>query len=170
MEIVLIIVIGFILYFVIANFWNVIKSNKKFLYHYDELLNDILNVSVKRETLKEYDFSFMYDKKNYVFKILKCPSNAEIVINNKTTWQLNLGMRTGKAPKNKMLVKSIQPFMEFEKENTIKICLIYKDCYSIKRWVNESEMVFVNTNEPCLGIQFLKYDEFEEFIKNIKKA
>ena len=158
-----------ILYFIIEKLGKTIKNNKKFLYGYDEITNDILHVSINRESTPEYDFSFEYHDVKYVFKILKCPSNGEIVINNKTRWQINLNMRVGKAPTSSISVKNLDGFMKLEGDNIKKFCLVYKDCYSIKQWVNECEMKFINTNKDvCYGIKFIKFDEFKSLIEEIK--
>jgi hypothetical protein len=169
MEIILILIGVVIVYMLFENVSKVLKSNKKYLYSLDELTNDILHVSINREETKNYDFSFEYNNIKYVFKVVKCPNNGEIVVNNKTIWQINLDMRLGKAPKNKIMVKDLDGFMNYNEENTKRYCLVYKDCYSIKQWVNECEMRFINSNkEVVYGIKFVKFNDFENLLKEIK--
>lgn len=169
MEIILILIGVVIVYMLFENVSKVLKSNKKYLYSLDELTNDILHVSINREETKNYDFSFEYNNIKYIFKVVKCPNNGEIVVNNKTIWQINLDMRLGKAPKNKIMVKDLDGFMNYEEEKTKRYCLVYKDCYSIKQWVNECEMRFINSNkEVVYGIKFVKFNDFENLLKEIK--
>ena len=170
MEIILVAVGVLMIYYIFQNFSKSLKTNKKFLYGYEEITNEILHVQIDKEGTKEYDFSFKYNNTNYVFKVLKCPNNGEIVINNKTRWQINLDMRVGKAPRNKVEVKDLDGFMNYDVENTVRYCLVYKDCYSIKQWVNECEMKFIKTNKDLVyGIKFLKFDEFETLVKENKE-
>lgn len=93
-----------------------------------------------------------------IVKILFLNSSDELVVNSKYKWQINHNMRPGAIPSDSSMVSGIKNFVDVDKK---KIVIIYKDCYNIKKYINECEMIFVDETTDCYGVNFIKF-------KNVK--
>jgi len=117
---------------------------------------------------KIFDFSFSLNETSYVFKIITVPASSEIVVQNKTSWQLNYGggKRPGKTFPFKKPLPDINPFVLFEPRTKNvkykKILIVYPNAHNLLKWVNESEMVIMDAKTHAYGIKVIRYPDLLE--------
>ncbi|XMB85074.1 hypothetical protein RJG79_06510 [Mycoplasmatota bacterium WC44] len=127
------------------------------------LSNNKLNVSLSNE--KIYDLVIEIEKRKYLVKVLVLPNNSVLQINSKKYWQLNSGYtnKPGSIPKNKRILTELSGFLKLEEEK--KIIILYPGIRHIKKYINESEMKFVNNGELVHGIYVINYNELDSLIE-----
>ncbi len=108
------------------------------------------------------DFIIKVDNIEYLVKILYTKKNCDLQINNKETFMMYL-----KNNKNTMKTKplhSLSSFMNSRKEN--RILLLANKAKTIKKTINECEMIMVDENVDVYGVHILNYNQYDYFFKN----
>ncbi len=154
MNFILILIICIVLLFIIFKIVGIYNKKKAYKLIYQYLNNKYKNVLLGN---KIYDY-YIEDIDSCI-KVLFLNENDELVINSKYIWQINHDMKIGNTPSSSQNVLGIKNFMNINKN---KIVIIYSTCYSIKKYINECEMIFVNENTDCYGVKFLKFKDLNQ--------
>lgn len=91
---------------------------------------------------------------NYQLLFFYVPGQAELTINSRTMWEIK------SAAKSNLINQSI--FLSSDKP---KIVVIYPSTSSIKRYINENELIFVNFNEPFYNMYVVRKHDLEKLFE-----
>ena len=133
------------------------------------LKENYINMKVIDGHNKTYDFMFNIDDVSYYIRVLTLPSSAELVVNNKTAWQINYGgaKRMGKSFTKKRPIPELNTFILFDPKGdkkVKKIVVVYPDAHNLLQWVNESEMVIIEPKTNVHGVKVVTYKNlFDKF-------
>ena len=115
-----------------------------------------------------FDAKLNINSTHYYIKFLNIPAYSEIQINNKTTWELKYGAKEqpGKAQPHKRYLSELSSFLgtDFGK-NINKIIIVFPKPKKIVKYINESEIIFVNSKTDLYGTRILTKDNFGLFKK-----
>ncbi len=143
------------------------KSNKQLI---EKLTNYLTEKSIPFEISEEnnsaYDALIKIKDSSFLIKTLAVPQNAEIVINNRTTWELRYGAgnNPGKAQPYKQYIPAIIPFMNYESDiDHRKVLIVSPKPKKVVKWINECEMIFVDPKTNVYGINIINDKEFDYF-------
>lgn len=115
-----------------------------------------------------YDYVLELNDKKYLIKMLGIPSFAEVQINNFVTWEIKFGAgkNPGKVQPFKKFAQGIEGFMNLEPSvNEIKVVILSPDAKKIVKYINECEIVFVNSKTNVYGVRVINESDFSLFIK-----
>ena len=157
-----------ILSVIFSSFMPKIKTKKA----YDELLSYLkqtdLNYSIEKIKNDIFDAKLNINSTHYYIKFLNIPAYSEIQVNNKTTWELKYGAKDqpGKAQPHKRYLSELSSFLgtDFGK-NINKIIIVFPKPKKIVKYINESEIIFVNSKTDLYGTRILTKDNFGLFKK-----
>lgn len=156
--VILIIIIGSFFIFVYPK----IRKNEA-LSIITDVLKSKLDYNVK--VLKNEPYDIVCSKENRAFhlKIVFVPSNSEIQINNKTTWEVKYGAGStiGRSQPNRKLLTDVIEFMNYETEN--KVIVVYPKPKKIVKYINECEIVFVKPNTDVYGTNVISFGDYTLF-------
>ncbi len=110
------------------------------------------------------NFILKVEQKKYFIKILYTKKNCDLQINNKDTFMMYI-----KATSDSMKTKKINnltSFMNYPKEN--KVIVLASKAKTIKKVINECEMIMVNEETDVYGVHILNTNQYDYFFKNIK--
>lgn len=172
----MLIFIGLILAFIvliviIAIVANIITSVNNQSTYEDELkkyLNSH-NISFTMEKAKHSAYSFVLsiEDTKYLIKMIHLPTDADLQINSKTTWEVKYGAgkNPGRAhPHSSYLGSNIDVFMNLHtNENEKKIVVVVPKPRKIVMYINESEIVFVTPSTNVHGTKIIASDDFSVF-------
>lgn len=103
---------------------------------------------------------------NYLIKIINIPNNAEVQINNVTTWEVKYGAgnHPGKAQPNRKYLSGISGFMNYKPApHEKRIVVLTPVSKKIVMYINESEIVFVTPTTNVYGVNIINMDDFQIF-------
>lgn len=114
--------------------------------------------------LDKNTYHLLLDKMNYYLFIEILPNHSQLQINNKTTWELRTGggQDYGKAPNKISLLTSIVPFMNKDFDGK-KVVVILPKTKKIVMYINECEMIVVNSKTNVHGCNIINGDDFSLF-------
>ncbi|XFA98808.1 hypothetical protein ACAG96_08020 [Candidatus Izemoplasma sp. B36] len=166
-EILLIVIAGLALMIIIYNC--LIKLRNK------NIINktiEVINTSLENPKIELCSFDNLYQikflsKKEYFIKILPMSPKHELIITNSNKVIINDDPKNFKRSAKPDFVPGIKQFSELnlDREN-IKIILVYPDCHNITKYINESDVITIDSSNIVDGIYYIKYKELEEFLKN----
>ena len=160
----IIVIVLIVLCFLDIIYLSVIKpifNNNKVKNKLTKLINKH-NISYKLEKAKEdgANFKLLLNGKKYLIKVVIVPKNCDLQINNIDTWVCYI-----KASSDSMktkLVNNLTNFMKSKKEN--KIVILSNKAKTIKKVINECEMIMVKPETDVYKINIINFDKIEEFI------
>lgn len=115
-----------------------------------------------------YDIDLSINNKKYVIKIVIVPEYSEIQINSKETWEVKYGAGNtpGKIQPHKRYLNEISTFQKTNFPNgEIKLILFSPKPKKIVKYINECEIVFVNSSTDVYGSKVITEDNFGIFLK-----
>lgn len=124
---------------------------------------------------KEYDFVLKAADVHLYIKYISVPSNSQICINAKETWQLNYGgnkSNAGRVYPNKMYLDELVHFLKNDitgDDKALKVVLVYPKVESIVRYLNESELDTIDIKKTPHGYKVMQYETFKEELNYILK-
>lgn len=124
-------------------------------------LNNKKNVHIIKNKNEGCPFSIKVDEKTYNVKVLMSPKNCDLQINNIDTFIAYI-----KAGSDNMKAKSItgiSTFMKNKLEN--KIIIIPFKAKTIKKVINECEMVMVNPSVDVYNSKIYNANQIDELFK-----
>lgn len=124
-------------------------------------LNNKKNVHIIKNKNEGCSFSIKVDEKTYNVKVLMSPKNCDLQINNIDTFIAYI-----KAGSDNMKAKSItgiSTFMKNKLEN--KIIIIPFKAKTIKKVINECEMVMVNPSVDVYNSKIYNANQIDELFK-----
>ncbi len=167
-EILLIALAGFILLFIVYLGIKRIRYNivmKK--------ISDAFEITLENPSIKELKCNDVYQmevesEKKYLVKLIDMNPRYEIIITNADRVVINADVKDWKRSTKPHFVSGIRRFMSHEKDNKnlVKIILIYPGCHNITKYINESDVFKAKKHQKIDGLYFIKFADFEEFIKN----
>lgn len=122
---------------------------------------------------KEYDFVLKADDVHLYIKYISVPSNSQICINAKETWQLNYGgnkSNAGRVYPNKMYLDELVHFLKNDiigDDKALKVVLVYPSVEGIVRYLNESELDTIDIKKSPYGYKIMQYQTFKEELNYI---
>ena len=162
------IIIGIILIIILVIYLIYINKRKKLI---DKtLLENKLCECVKVKN-KAYDYVLRKDNIDIYVKIAYIPKYSQICINSKETWRLNWNTfktEKGKGYQNNRYLDELVNFLGkdiIQKDNTkkaLKYIILYKECESIVRYLNESELDVVSIKDSPYGYKLGTFTNFNE--------
>ena len=117
---------------------------------------------------QNYDYELLIDDKKYLIKMLGIPAYSEVQINNIVTWEIKFGAgkNPGKVQPFKKQAQGIEGFMNLKPTNgEIRVVIISPDAKKITKYINECEIVFVNSKTNVYGVRVINESDFSLFIK-----
>lgn len=119
------------------------------------------NLQINKLNKNTYEFITSTDK--YVFFIENIPTNTTIQINNKTTWEMKISNNssTGASHQNSKILASIIKFMNFETDDK-KIIIFTPDPKKIVMYINECEIIIVNSKTNVYGTNIILVNEIDK--------
>lgn len=132
-----------------------------------EILEELNKLGKTKEIKgKVYDYEVDTKECIYLIKVIYNFQKLEISINNKNYWQLNDKIVTSKKGGAKLegIYDLINTNFDYEKQYK-KVYVIYPDTKAIIKALNESELIFVEPDTDCYGVNVIKYKEIKELKK-----
>lgn len=166
-QILLIVVAGLALITIIYNY--LIKVRNK------NIINktiEVINTSLEKPEIELYPFDNLYQikllsNKEYLIKILSMSPKHELIITNSNKVIINDDPKNFKRSAKPDFVSGIKEFSRLNLDKLyIKIVLIYPDCHNITKYINESDVITVDSNKKIDDIYFVKFNKLEEFLRN----
>ena len=165
---ILTIVLIIIIFFIISSFMPKIKTKKVYEELQDYLKKSNLKYSIEKVKNDIFDVKLYINSNLYYIKFLNVPTYSEIQINNKTTWELKYGAKDhpGKAQPHKRYLSEISSFLGTDfGDNINKIIIVFPKPKKIVKYINESEIIFVNSKTNLYGTRIISKDNFGLFKK-----
>ena len=116
----------------------------------------------------EYDYELLIEDKKYLIKMLGIPAYSEVQINNIVTWEIKFGAgkNPGKVQPFKKQAQGIEGFMNLKTNNNeIRVVILSPDAKKITKYINECEIVFVNSKTNVYGVRVINESDYSLFIK-----
>jgi len=105
-----------------------------------------------------YDFKGTKSGKTYLIKIINNYSCAEININSKNYFQINLGAVSSRKS-GKKIERVYDLINSTDSDDIVKVYLIYPNSLQLMKVLNECEMKIINGNDIVYGCRFITFDE-----------
>ena len=157
------VIIGLCLVYIllISVVFPIIRKNKvkKAILNYASSVNKqvlIINNNTNGNT-----FKIKVEDKVYNAKVVKVSKNCDLQINNFETWVVFRKCLDGNY-KTKT-IPNMTLFMNSKMEN--KIVLLSAKAKTIKKYINESEMVMVDSSTNVYGVNILNFSEYNSLFK-----
>lgn len=148
------------------------KFKKKKVIKYVKQFFENSNLKYQLETVNNafYDLSLQINDNHYLIKILVVPEYSEIQINSKSTWELKYGAGNsiGKAQPHSRFINEIRTFQNTDVDQ-MKILLVYPKPKKIVKYINESEVIFVNQNTDVYQTHIISLEQLNYLKENGKK-
>lgn len=167
-------VIILILIFIISLILIIKKPTIKQTNWFNNINQELTSNNIKYTILKEenniYDYKLTIDEKIFLIKILYVPSYSEVQINNINTWEIKYGAgkALGKVQPFKKLATNITKFMNYKPNNNEqKIVIICPNAKKITKYINECEIVFVDSKTNVYGAKVINEDDYSLFVKKV---
>lgn len=126
------------------------------------------------------DFAIeLYEKDNYfqikmenndkliLIKLVKARDNHEFIITNANKWTVNSDPKEWSRKTKPIFIAGSEAFIKYKngEKQLVKVVLIYPTCKHVIQYLNESDTVIVKEEKLVQGINFIKYPDFENFVK-----
>lgn len=124
--------------------------------------------SLAKATTSNYDYELVIENKKFLIKMLGIPPYSEVQINNFVTWEVKFGAgkNPGKVQPFKKYAQGIEGFMNLKSnDNEQKVVIFTPDAKKITKYINECEIVFVNSKTNVYGTKVINETDFSLFIK-----
>jgi hypothetical protein len=159
----------FVTFVLIAN----IFTNKQ----YNKTLNKIVDrfkiiypKSSIRFTEKNYPYQIelINDKTKIIIKVIESKESFEFIITNADNWIINRSPQHWNRKTKPDFIPKTKAFIEYSDSdvNLIKIVVIYPTCKHVIRYLNESDTVIMKDSDNFRGINFVRFDKLDDFLKN----
>ena len=138
---------------------NKIKVKNKLLYN---ISKSNLSYTLTKEKKDGCDYKLLINGKEFYIKVVIVPKNCDLQINNIDTWVCYI-----KASSDSMktkLVNNLSSFMNSSLDN--RIVILSKKAKTIKKVINECEMIMVKPETDVYKINIINFDKIGEFINN----
>lgn len=137
---------------------NIMKSSckKKII----QCLQNIDNISFLSGKEIAEDLKIKVNNQVFYFKILLCPSNCDLQINNIETWGI---YKNGKFT----YINDIKKFINSKKDN--KIVVLASKAHTIKKVINECEMIMVDETTDVYNSLVINYDKINLLNEIVEK-
>ena len=129
------------------------------------ILKDASKYEVRCTILKNHvdnaDFSIKTDDKVFLVKVINVKKNCDLQINNIDTFMMYTKTlsKTFKVKK----IPNLTKFMKSKKGN--RIIILSTKAKTIKKVINECEMVMVDENTDVYGVHILNYNNYSYLFK-----
>lgn len=133
-----------------------------------EFKKNNLDYKLSKSDKSFYDYTLILNDKTYLIKLLFVPNYSEVQINNVVTWEIKFGAgkNPGKVQPFKKLATGIENFMNHKPDNKeIKVVIISPNAKKITKYINECEIVFVDSKTNVYGTRVINEDDYSLFIK-----
>lgn len=108
------------------------------------------------------DLKLIYDDKDYYIKVVPVKDGCDLQINNIDTFVMYT--KYGNNMKNKVM-NDMSDFMNSKMEN--RIIMLSSNAKTIKKVINECEMIMVDNNTNVYNTKVINYNQIENFINNL---
>ena len=115
-----------------------------------QCLQKVDNISFLNGKTIDEDLKIRVDDQVFYFKILLCPNNCDLQINNIETWGI---YKQGKFT----YINEIKKFINSQESN--KIVVLASEAHTIKKVINECEMIMVDENVDVYNSLVINYDK-----------
>jgi len=132
-----------------------------------EMINPDFKIkSYKRDDVFQFEINNI-DYKIYI-KLVKSRSEYEFIITNSNKWIVNQSPQQWTRKTKPIFIEKSKEFSDFMIESTTykKVVLIYPSCKRIIRYLNESDTVIVKEDQAFNRVNFIRYENLKEFMKN----
>lgn len=133
-----------------------------------ELQKNKVNYKLFKSDISFYDYTLEVNDRTFLIKLLYVPNYSEVQINNVVTWEIKFGAgkNPGKVQPFKKLATGIEGFMNYKPDNKeIKVVVITPNAKKITKYINECEIVFVDSKTNVYGARVINEDDYSLFIK-----
>ena len=162
----LLIIIGSFVFFVIK--LSIEKKRRKAI---TNILSESFSSNIIHKSgVNFFEYYIDTDNIRYLIKVLPFDVNHELIITNKYFWCDNADLRGWRRSTVPDLFPRVKEFIDFDpqiKQKIIKIALIYPDCYSIIRYLNESDVAIVNPTDLVYGVYFVRSQNLKQFFTSL---
>lgn len=168
MPFILITIIILIIAILIYNFFTPKIKKQKVIKRLENYLKDSQNnyeLSYSENDI--FDINLKINNFNFVIKIVTIPSFSEIQINNKATWEVKYGAGNtpGKVQPHKRYLTEIINFQNIELADSIKVVIFSPKPKKIVKYINECEIIFVNSKTDVYGTRIISDNQLAFFLK-----
>ncbi|MBN2540751.1 MAG: hypothetical protein JXB08_04425 [Bacilli bacterium] len=113
-----------------------------------------------------YQLEFQAEK-TYLIKLIDMNSNHELIITNADNVVVNQNIQDWKRSTKPHFIPGMKEFIRYQSDynESIKIVLIYPDCYNITKYINESDCYLVKKFQKVDGIYFIQFNSLGEFLE-----
>ncbi len=166
--IIILIVLVIICITIFKSFQPMLKAKELYKQLLGYLDKNNLKYQVKGTKNDIFDVKIEINKKTYYLKFLIIPSYSEIQINNKTTWELKYGAKDhpGRVQPHRRYLGELSSFLGavFE-DDAIKFVVVSPKPKKVVKYINESEIIFVNFATDLYGTKIITSANFSVFKK-----
>lgn len=169
MEFAVIIVVLIIIGLFIYNSYSGKIKKKKLI---NKIINYFKNANIEHKLEINnndiFDIDLIINEKHYLIKIVIIPAYSEIQINNKSTWEVKYGAGNtpGKVQPHKRYLNEIVNFQNNDFNGAKKVVIFSPKPKKIVKYINECEIVFVNSKTDVYGTNIISENQLAYFIKN----
>lgn len=163
--IIVLIIVGIVIY---SSFLPAITKKKTIKKLYTYLVKSQKSFQLNVTKSDKIDFELTVEEKRYIAKILVVPAYSEIQINNRSTWEVKYGAgnTVGKTQPHRRYLNEIVAFQNLDaEEGTTKIVIITPKPKKIVKYINECEIVFVNSKTDVYGSTIISDTQLAIFVK-----
>lgn len=151
-----------ILYIVfISVIYPTIKNNKVKKLLINSAIKENKKIVIIKEKSKGSTFKIKIEDKIYSAKVIYTRKNCDLQINNFETWVMYIKSADG-TYKTKT-VSNMSEFMNSKDNN--KIVLLANKAKTIKKVINECEMIMVNPTIDVFGVNVYNYNDYSTLFK-----
>lgn len=169
MQYLIIVVVILIILLVIINTLAPKLKKKKIIKSIDEYLNKT-NLAYELIVSKDdiFDIDLKINNRRFIIKVVIIPAYSEVQINNKATWEIKYGAGNtpGKVQPHKRYLTEIIQFQNNEFIDATKVIIFSPKPKKIVKYINECEIVFVNSKTDVYGSRIISERQLAFFIKN----
>lgn len=128
--------------------------------------NNQISYNLEPSKNRLFNLELTINETIYLLKIINIPNNAEVQVNNMTTWEVKYGAgnHPGKAQPNHKYLSGIAGFMNYKPQtNEKRIVVMTPKSKKIVMYINECEIVFVTPTTNVYGVNIINMDDFQIF-------
>ncbi len=125
----------------------------------DILINKNINYKINLIKKQSYQILIELPHQSYFVKVLKIPTSKELVITSKETWIIS---HQGEV-NIKNIIKTMKDFMNIKvSEKTKKIVIVYPEIYKILQYINENEMIIVESYADVYSCKVIGFKDLNK--------
>ncbi len=135
----------------------------------DEILSINSEFSVELfEKDHPYQIKMESLEKVVLIKLVKARDTYEFIITNANKWAVNSDPKQWSRRTKPNFIEGSETFIKYSDptKKLIKVVLIHPTCKHVIQYLNESDTIILKEEKPVQGINFIKYNNFSDFVKN----